>query len=127
MYLWDALRFRVRQSFRHKRKNQPRIPANLRESHFPCVRVLCSGLCVQIEDLRAASNRLCLFGLRLRRNRTLSGKMLGKNPPAGFSSLILYSSFLIRGAGPRLRRGAARGGDILFAEGPIRFQVGHQE
>ena len=25
------------------RKNQPRISANLRESHFPYVRVLCSG------------------------------------------------------------------------------------
>ncbi|MPL77874.1 hypothetical protein SDC9_23734 [bioreactor metagenome] len=46
--------------------------------------------------------------------------MLGKNPRAGFSYLILDSSFLNRGAGPRLRRGAARGGDILFAEATIR-------
>ena len=58
---------------------------------------------MQIEDLRAASNGLCPFGLRLRKNRTPSGKvhelkaretsqeplalgqMLGKNRPAGFS------------------------------------------
>ncbi|WP_167816036.1 hypothetical protein [Methanocorpusculum sp. GPch4] len=79
------------------------------ESHFSCAVVLCSGLCVQIEDLRAASNRLCLFGLRLRRNRTPSGKvhelkaretsqeplalgqMLGKNPRAGFSIFEQFS------------------------------------
>ena len=30
---------------------------------------------MQIEDLRAASNWLCPFGLRLRRNRTPSGKV----------------------------------------------------
>ena len=80
------------------------------ESHFSCACVLCSGLCVQIGDLRAASNRLCLFGLRLRRNRTPSGKvhelkaretsqeplalgqMLGKNPFANFQFALRFAS-----------------------------------
>jgi len=73
---------------------------------------------VNRESPRILANRIFLApscsapAYRLRRNRTQSGKMLGKNPRAGFSHLILYSSFFNWGAGPRLRRGAARGGDI---------------
>jgi hypothetical protein len=59
---------------------------------------------------------------RLRRNRTPSGKMLRKNRRAGFS-IVLNLSFLIRGAGGRLRRGARRGGNILFSEAYICFKV----
>ena len=56
------------------------------------------------ESPRINANRIFLaFGDsapadRLRRNRPLTGKMLGKNPPAGFS-IVLNLSFLIRGAG----------------------------
>ena len=110
---------------------------------------------MQIEDLRAASNGLCPFGLRLRRNRTLSGKvhelkaretsqeplalgqMLGKNPRAGFSYVLIISINICKRGGPipflDLGCGAATPAwsgprwSILFAEGPIHFKVVRQE
>ena len=57
------------------------------------------------ESPRINANRIFLaFGCsapayRLRRNRTLSGKMLGKNPRAGFSYHIFPSSFFESGCG----------------------------
>ena len=52
--------------------NQPRISANKRESHFPCVRVLCSGWSPT-------------------QNRTLSWKMLREKPACGFfCSYIIF-------------------------------------
>ena len=59
------------------------------------------------ESPRIFANRIFLAfvgsapAYRLRRNRPLTGKMLGKNPPAGFS-IVLILSFFIRGAGDEL-------------------------
>ena len=96
------------------------------------------------ESPRINANRIFLaFGCsapayRLRRNRTLSGKMLGKNPPAGFSHTRILSFFFfligVRGSdcgvdaesgNPQLSKSLicdpARSGprwNILFAETP---------
>jgi hypothetical protein len=80
-----------------------------------CTAIWCTGFLLTQEKAhrespRINANRIFLaFGdsapaYRLRRNRPLTGKMLGKNPRAGFS-IVLNLSFLIWGAGPRLRRG----------------------
>jgi len=77
------------------------------------------------ESPRIFANRIFLApscsapAYRLRRNRTPSGKMLGKNPPAGFSFGVSFVFILIRGAGGRLRRGARRGGNILLLSSKI--------